>query len=718
MDSAVSTPGSAADQRILRFGQFELDLHTRELRRAGMLVKIQHQPLKVLALLAAHAGELVTREELREQIWGGDTYVDFDQGLNFCIKQIRAALGDQADTPRYVETLPRRGYRFIAPIEAQPRPTPSETEYVPPENTVRATALPAPLPFRPPSELRRRAEDRADTRRRRPQMALWWSAALATAAAVAAGAFLAGRRSTIVEEPSFQRLTYRRGLVDVARFAEGGEVLYTAAWDGRAPELFATRLGQTDTRVVTSPGGRLAGTAGSEAAIRYIGENKRWMLARLPLAGGPPRDIAEDVVAADWSRDGSVFTAVRTLNGTPRLEMPLGRALAGAVEGVVLWLRLSPRGDRVAFLEHPVPNDDRGSVVTVDAQGHRQVLSSGWASIEGLAWSPAGDEVWFTGTRLGADSSLWAVGLDGRERLVHRAPGRLVLHDLGPDGRALLSRNSLRMEVRARLAGETKETDLSWFDLPFLTDITADGRGIVFGESGDAGGPGYSIFVRTGTAPPVRLGSGRPLTLSPDGKWLASLPVTPPFDVVLIPTGAGETRTIREGRLQNIYEAGWLPDGSGLVLAARHPERPQRLFVQPLAGGEPRPVTPEAVSAGQIVVSPDGGWVVGVPRGQAPALYPLAGGEPRPITGAEVDDRPLQWSADGKTLFLQRGRVPMQVYAVDLATGARRLWRELAPEDRAGVLYLSRICLTRDAGSYAFGNARALSELYLVSGLR
>jgi hypothetical protein len=274
------------------------------------------------------------------------------------------------------------------------------------------------------------------------------------------------------------------------------------------------------------------------------------------------------------------------------------------------------------------------------------------------------------------------------------------------------------MEVRARAAGESFERDASWFDLPFLADLTADGRGVVFGESGETGGPGYGIFMRTGGAAPVRLGDGRPLTLSPDGRWMASLPLGPPFHVVLIPTGAGESRTIREDQLQDIFELGWLPDSRGVVLAARVKGESPRLFVQPVDGGPPRPLTPERVSARRVVVSPDGQWVVAVPGGAAPMLYPLAGGAPRPVAGAENEDQPLQWSADGRTLYVQRGRVPMQVYSIDLASGRRQLWRELAPEDRAGVPALTRICLTPDAKSYAFGYLRTLSELYVVDGLR
>ncbi|MEE8606842.1 MAG: winged helix-turn-helix domain-containing protein, partial [Nitrospiraceae bacterium] len=102
---------------VFRLGAFELDLSSGELREDGVRVKLPPQPFKVLALLASRPGELVTRKEIQQQIWGSETFVDFEEGLNFCIKQIRTALGDDAETPRYIETLPRHGYRFIAPVE-------------------------------------------------------------------------------------------------------------------------------------------------------------------------------------------------------------------------------------------------------------------------------------------------------------------------------------------------------------------------------------------------------------------------------------------------------------------------------------------------------------------------------------------------------------------------------------------------------------------------
>ena len=102
--------------QIVRFGLFEADLKTGELRRGGVKVPLQGQPFQVCAILLSRSGELVTREELRKQVWPEDTFVDFDHALNTAITKIRLALGDEADNPRFVETLPRRGYRFIAPV--------------------------------------------------------------------------------------------------------------------------------------------------------------------------------------------------------------------------------------------------------------------------------------------------------------------------------------------------------------------------------------------------------------------------------------------------------------------------------------------------------------------------------------------------------------------------------------------------------------------------
>src|SRR5437868_99373 len=127
-------PVSSAPWRVVQFGIFEVDLRSGELRKAGTRVKLHDQPFQVLVMLLKHPGELVTRDEIRQKLWPGDTFVDFDHGLNSAVNRLRDALGDSADTPRFIETLPRRGYRFIGTVSASAR-----SEGVPATETVPAT---------------------------------------------------------------------------------------------------------------------------------------------------------------------------------------------------------------------------------------------------------------------------------------------------------------------------------------------------------------------------------------------------------------------------------------------------------------------------------------------------------------------------------------------------------------------------------------------------
>ena len=113
---------SAPVPRLVRFGVFEIDLRSGELRKSGARLSLQQQPLQLLSVLLEQPGELVTREELRKRLWPDDTFVDFDHGLNAAVKRLRDTLGDSADSPRFIETVPRRGYRFIAPTSVPDRP--------------------------------------------------------------------------------------------------------------------------------------------------------------------------------------------------------------------------------------------------------------------------------------------------------------------------------------------------------------------------------------------------------------------------------------------------------------------------------------------------------------------------------------------------------------------------------------------------------------------
>ena len=142
------------------------------------------------------------------------------------------------------------------------------------------------------------------------------------------------------------------------------------------------------------------------------------------------------------------------------------------------------------------------------------------------------------------------------------------------------------------------------------------------------------------------------------------------------------------------------------------------MWVEEVAGGKPRPVTPEGAVGRDAVISPDGRYVVAFPAGVTRALrYPVEGGEPEAIAGLEDGEYPVQWTNDG-ALYVRSGGMPVKVLRIDVATGARAAWKELAPADAAGVSWMMRLLLTRDGRSYAYGFNRALSELYLVDGLK
>ncbi len=136
--------------RPIRFGVFEVDLHTGELRKQGLRIKLREQPFQILLLLLAHGGEVVSRDELQKQLWPADTFVDFDRGLNKAVNHLRDALGDSAESPRFIETLPKRGYRFISPIDAgnvhQIEPTPETQQELAEQPECSARAQPPGSP--------------------------------------------------------------------------------------------------------------------------------------------------------------------------------------------------------------------------------------------------------------------------------------------------------------------------------------------------------------------------------------------------------------------------------------------------------------------------------------------------------------------------------------------------------------------------------------------
>ena len=197
-----------------------------------------------------------------------------------------------------------------------------------------------------------------------------------------------------------------------------------------------------------------------------------------------------------------------------------------------------------------------------------------------------------------------------------------MLHDVARDGRAILDRNTVRFELKGRFPDAEGERDLSWLDLSMVTDLSPDGRLLVFSESGEGGGPGYGVFLRrTDGAPPVRLGEGMASTLSPDGTWVASMTVLGPPRILLLPTAAGETRALATPGLGDYSGVGWTPDSRTIVFAGRGPSGSLRLHAQTIDGQPAREVAALTLrGARRFPVDPEGGRVaVSSPRVRWPS---------------------------------------------------------------------------------------------------
>jgi Tol biopolymer transport system component len=556
---------------------------------------------------------------------------------------------------------------------------------------------------------------------------------LGTAALCAvAGAFLVGTRFGRSMPPAFHQLTFRRGTVQSARFGPDGQtVVYGAAWDGQDPQVFTTRPESPESRSLGLPEGDvLAVSRSGELALSLgrravFGQESRGTLARVPFSGGAPREVLADVESADWGPDGQDLAVIRAFEGHYRLEYPIGQELY-AFEGWLSHVRVSPRGDRIGFIEHPVHGDDRGDVCVVDRDGrNRKTLSAGWSSANGLAWSDDGRELWFTASDLGPRAALYAVDTSGTNRLVARTPGRLALRDVR-GGRALLTESRLRLRAALHQgqAAASEDRDLSWLDGSLAADLSADGRLLLLAEQGaGVDTRAYVLYLRrTDGTPALRLGEGSMGAISPDERSVLGVVQGGAASLRVLPTGAGEARPLEPGPVVQFEAVAWFPGGEEILFAGREPKHDVRVYVQGLRQGQPRAISPEGLglAPGSRPVSPDGQTIIALDSSRRVVLLGKQGGAPRFAAGLEPGDRAVGWSTDGRAVyaFRQGELLPAKVYRVSIEDGSKQLVAEIAPADRAGASPLVTLQVTPDGGLFSYTYSQTLSDLYLVEALR
>jgi len=315
------------------------------------------------------------------------------------------------------------------------------------------------------------------------------------------------------------------------------------------------------------------------------------------------------------------------------------------------------------------------------------------------------------------------VSRSGKKRFIAASPGEMTLQDISKAGQVLFLHGRQQVGVLALPAGETHEHDLSAMDWSRSPILSNDGKTMVFSEEGEGGGPGYSVFMAKtdGSSTPTRLGEGEAMAISSDGKWvLAGLMRLTPIELVLLPTGAGEPVRLKTAGLNVELFGSFLPGDKKIVFAASAPGHQRRTFELDLSGGDPRPVSPEGMPAG--IPSPDGKHLIVFQQGKPPALVSREDGATHPIPGAELQDGPLEWSSDGRSLFLrpkrpdEQSRLTDRVVRLDLATGRREPFREFRPADTSAMTSAGVSAITPDGKTLAFTYVRNNNDLYAVDG--
>jgi eukaryotic-like serine/threonine-protein kinase len=546
---------------------------------------------------------------------------------------------------------------------------------------------------------------------------------------VGTAAYFLGRSATTGFVPSYQQLTFDRGTIYQARFAPDGQTIYySAAWDGQPAGVYSVNPSGPESRSLGLSNSSLFAVSASQLAIS-VGCHLEFLgvcegtLATVPITGGAPREIADHVLSADWMPGGNDLAAIRESNGEFQVEFPLGKVIYKS-QTWLNFLRISPQGDRVAFARYSIDGADIGSVMILDHNGRQLARSEQYASVEGLVWRPSDDQVWFAGSspNSGWADQVHALTVTGKDRILMAVPAVLRIQDISSDGHILLTQDQWRMGLQYKGPKDVAERDFSWLDGAMVSDLSQDGQELAFGDFMEASGPGGLAYVRTAEdSSAVKLGIGLYPVLSPDGKWALVGAYDPPH-LALLPTGTGEARSLKPYSLQQLQWQGWMPDGRSVYFAGND-GHDWRMYVQALDGGAPRAVTPAiSVSASQALsdlVSPDGKFVFARDLDGKGVLYPLAGGPARSVPGLLPADIWVNWSSDGKSIYVYQDDVTRaQLFRLDLSTGKRELLRTLAPPDIAGLAGIESLRITADGQTYAYSYNRALSALYLIRGLQ
>jgi hypothetical protein len=394
------------------------------------------------------------------------------------------------------------------------------------------------------------------------------------------------------------------------------------------------------------------------------------------------------------------------------------------IDGFIGSLRVAPDGQHVAFFEY---HGGTATVVVLDREGNRSSLENSWGVTSGgLAWSPDGEEIWFTATADYSPAKLWAFRPGGPLRLVLALPGGMRLQDIAPDGRVLLTLLNFSISLHGGEMSSADTRDLSWFGWSNAGDLSADGTNVLFADLPSEGpDEGFSWFIRPLTGElAVQLTSARtdPLhyfggKLSPDGRF-AAFPTRDNRSFLVEPVGAGVPSSVSMPPDVRYWSSlNWLPDSQGLIFVGSREGEENRQIIEQLLDGSP-PKFLHLTNEPYVILSPDGLWTAGRIDETTVRIVSSTGNDQREVKADAPVGRLIRWNTDGTALFFYRqGEVPGGLYRIDLDTGHVTLLRRLMPPNPAGVWRISPVVVSAEGRSFAYSASRWMSDLYLFEGL-
>lgn len=650
----------------VQFGIFEADFTTGELRRSGVRVRLQSQPFKLLSVLVEHQGEVVSRETLQSELWGADTTVDFDHSLGIAVNKLREALGDSAENPRFVETLAKRGYRFIAPVKA------IEDHHSADENAV-APAV-AALPPKPSGQL------------------WFWLAGGLLGVCILLSAALA-LRSPVRAPYGVNQVTFTGHVLDndlnVESFSSSvsdGTRIYFSHMDNGSPVLAVALAANGEIsyfRLPSEIGAPLIGSLspdGSKLVVRgHLQAEPEQPLWIVPTLGGDARRVP-NVLAHDstWMPDGqrllvasgNELTVVGADGSDPHRLL--------SVQGLAFWLRWSPDGKRLRFT---VRDSKRQTAELWEANAdgsNLHPLLPGWSQPASEccgSWTPDGDYYVFQSSRDGTGhSQIWAL----RERPWYRAnskPQQITDGPLdyqapatapGSDRIYFIGATSQYQLLRAMPKASTFTTLDQNLSAAALAEYSHDGKWIAWLNASDNSLWRSRVDGSERIELTTSLRSVFTMKWSPDDRRLAVMGLMPgkPWKIYIVDAEGGKLTPALDEDI-NEADPAWSPDGASIVFG-RLPDRmdnaqPKAIYQVDLASHKIAQI-PGSAGLFSPRLSPDGRYIAAMPMDQhALMLYDRTsevrtganGSGERWITLTKHGVGDPTWSHDGRYLYFQ-----------------------------------------------------------------